>query len=344
MTDQPVNVEPGNPWFAPLERPQKLFLGFFTGAFVLLAGMDLIYRGISPFQNVWWYVSFVVSLIIPAFLKARRLALGSIIQGLSLEKSNFQQLFEEYKKKKETGWESFSIGILVGGFFFLVTIMSSNELFLAHGSFAFWLKALVFGFGFGLFGKAFWLNLCFGFLVNQMSKELEEKHSDSFSFELLERAGQGCGRISLGTGAISACLFWMFMANFWFFKPSSSFLPYQVFFTEAVFLLTILYPFVHLIFPQYRFHRMLVKRKGEIRRLFFSELLQTEKIFIATPNKELAQKYLLERQIIQEIENLPEWPFRSETLFPFLSVVAIPLILFFIKEIAVNVLVELLKR
>ena len=107
--------------------------------------------------------------------------------------------------------------------------------------------------------------------------------------------------------------------------------------------MALIVPLAYLVVPIWRLHRIMAQRKEEIRRLFAEEHGATERRFLENPDRQMAQTYLQGRQVIQEIDNLPEWPFRFETLAKILTLVAVPAGLFIFKEIVVDVLVELLK-
>jgi len=164
-----------------------------------------------------------------------------------------------------------------------------------------------------------------------------------FSWELLEQMGKSYARAAFGAAILSLGFLAMVLTNLRLFSAEIHTNPLQILLMEGIFALVMALPFAYPIVPQWRLHRILVSRKTEIHELFYARFLATERQFLQKPDCELAQQYLAQRQVISEIERLPEWPFRIDTLAPMLTIFALPLELFLLKEVLVELLLTLLK-
>ena len=291
-----------------------------------------------------WVFSFTIAILGPSFLKSRRLALGIILNEFAKDENEFTKIMHAYVDIDETGRRPSYVGIVSGLVFFAFRIFVTWDFIPYAYDMTKWFAAVIGSVGFGFFLRSLWLFMAFGYMISQMSVKLEEFQDRLFSWELLEKAGLGYARTSLGAAVFSICVFWLVISKPLFLDSMSTKLLSQIPFLVEMLCLSVIIPILYLMVPQWRLHRILTKRKKEISDLFYSELRLTEKEFLMKPQRELAAKYLLERQMSREIDNLPEWPFRFESLAQIVTLVAIPVFLFVFKEIAVEVLVELLKR
>ncbi len=330
-------------WFAPLTLVEKIsLLGFpllFIGVFV----RSFFDASIHPIRNLWWVFTFTMGALGRPFILSRRQALGRLLNNFAAQEPSFSKMFDEFVESEDRRHEPEIVGALGGGAFLVFRLAVSWEVLHLIGTPAFWFSSFFFSFGLGLFSRAVWMFLTFGRLVNRMSMELERIQDRLFSWELLESAGKGYARTSLGASLLSFSLFWMAYTNSLNFTTDLESIPKQIIFMESVLALAILVPLAYLLIPQWRLHRILVKRKLQIKDLFFSEFIGIEREFLKNPRREMAEKYISARQVIQEIDQLPEWPFRLENIMPILTVVAIPLVFFF-KEILVDVIVNLIRK
>ncbi|NLI79006.1 MAG: hypothetical protein GX442_21510 [Candidatus Riflebacteria bacterium] len=280
----------------------------------------------------------------PAFIRARRLALRFILDRHAAGDPVFEPLYEHFLNRVERGWRPVVAGWGTAGLFLGFRLAVSWELLPYHGVPARLVVTLLGAIACGLFVRALWHLLGFGVLVSGMSRELEERGGRMFSLELLERAGAGYARTAFGASFLSLGLFWLVMGSRALVMDRPADLAETLPAMIGVLLLALVVPLAYLVVPIWRLHRIMAQRKEEIRRLFAGEHADIERRFLEQPDREMAHRYLTGRQVIQEIENLPEWPFRVETLAKLVTLVAVPAGLFICKEIVVDVVVELLKR
>jgi hypothetical protein len=286
---------------------------------------------------------FIAAILAPSFLRARRKVLYAGMEKFSRNDDTFFALHREYLETHERGYKPFLVGLSASGFYLFFRAVITWDLIPYQFDGTQVVTAISGAIGFGVLVRAIWLFLAFAFLISQVSVELENKQARLFSWELLERAGRGYARTALGASLFSFMTFWLVVSSqsFMFYEGH---LSAKIQFISLMLVMAVGFPLFYLMLPLWRLHRILLQRKGEIRELFRAGYHQTEKSFLEKPSKELAREYLLERQVRQEIENLPEWPFKLETFAQIITVVALPTSLFIFKEVIVDVLVELLKK
>ncbi|HNV72318.1 MAG TPA: hypothetical protein PKO06_21600, partial [Candidatus Ozemobacteraceae bacterium] len=279
-----------------------------------------------------------------AFIRARRDALRLILDRYVSGDAVFEPLYAHFVERHQQGWRPVLAGLFMGAFFLIFRWSISWDLLPYRTGGTRLFITLMGALACGLFVRVLWQLLGFGMLVSGMSRELEERGARLFSLELLERAGAGYARTAFGASFLSLGLFWLAMASRSLIMDRPGALAETLPSVFLVLLLALIVPLAYLILPIWRLHRIMAQRKNDIRRLFAEEHAATERRFLEQPNKEMAQAYLQGRQVIEEINNLPEWPFRFETLAKLVTLVAVPAALFIFKEIVVDVAVELLKH
>jgi len=331
-------------WLAPLTGLEYLLVWMFPLFFLGLWPLARQNQELVPFQSLWWVISFSLGALGPAFIRARHTVLERLLQAFVPQETTFHDQYRVFRHRTEQSWEGPAVSLFGGGSFIFFRFAASWESLDPLANPAYPLATLVFALGLANFVRSLWLFLVFGFLVNRMSLELEKNQDRLFSWELLEHAGKGYARTALGAALMSFCICWMALANLQLYLQQAGRLPGQLLLMEFLLALGVIVPLAYLFIPQWRLHRILVKRKDEIRALFYDQFLRIEGQFLKDPKRELAETWLARRQLVQEVERLPEWPFRFENLAPILTVVAVPAMLFLIKEIMVSVIIELIRK
>jgi len=336
---------PPEPWFHELQTWEfRLFL-LVVAFWAAVVAASVFDPTITAWKQVWWGMGFPVAILGPAFLRGRRLALHDIIRQFLATDPPIQELYNLFVRRVEDDREPLIVGLLAGFAFLIFRVAASWEVFDTVYATWFMRLMLVFHpFGLGYTAATVWHLLRFGLFINQVSRELETRQRELFSWELLERMGRAYGRAAAGAAVLSLAFLVMVLTNLRFFSGELAGNLLQVLAMEAVCAVALGLPLAYLVIPQWRLHRILVERKREIRELFYARFLATEREFLQRPDRSLAQEYLANRQVIAEIDNLPEWPFRFQTLASVMSVFLVPLALFFLKEILVDVLVDLVKK
>jgi hypothetical protein len=323
----------------------RLILGGGVGLWLLSLAARLVWPDdIRLFYELGLLYLVVVGWLGPAFLRARREALRGILDQHVAGDPVFESLYASYLQRYEQGWRPLAAGLAVAILFIGFRWGISWDVLPYRSDLARLAVTLAGALASGLFVRTLWLLLGFGGLVTDMSRELEGRGARLFSLELLERAGAGYARTAFGASFLSMGLFWMVMASRSLLIDRPGDLAETLPSMMVVLLLALVVPLAYLVIPIWRLHRIMAQRKEEIRRLFAAEHAATEARFLAQPDREMAEAYLRGRQVIAEIDNLPEWPFRFEALAKVITVVAVPGALFICKEILVDVLVELLKK
>ncbi len=334
-----------NHWFEPLKSYECFFLFLYPAIFVGIVVASFYLKDIKIRSNLWWGFGFTVSMLGGAFIKARRVALGGILERFVPNGPGFTGEYQSYIARIEMGWNPAIVGILTSFSAFAFSIMASWEVLhtlVTQTPYLFILTIRAIGIGF--MAKSILLILSFGSLNNRLSLEMENTQKETFSWEFLESMGREYARASVGAAVISVCVLGLILSNFRLFMSDLQNHWNQVLLMEGILLMGVVIPVVYLLYPQWRLHRILLTRKNEIRQIFYSRFLQSEREFLKAPEFEKANRYLEARGLIEEIEKLPEWPFRFQTLTPILTVFAIPIGFFLVKEVLVDVLVELVKK
>ncbi len=328
-------MNPGRVW---------LVLGGGLAAWLVSVGTRMVWAEvIHVFYELGLLYLVAIGLLGPAFIRARREALRGILDRHVSGDHVFETLYEHFVNRYERGWRPLAVGLATAALFLGFRWGVSWELLPYRSDLARLVVTLVGALACGLFMRALWLLLGFGMLVTDMSRELEERGARLFSLDLLERAGTGYARTAFGASFLSMGLFWLAMASRSLVMDRPGDLAETLPAMFLVLLLALIVPLAYLVVPIWRLHRIMAQRKEEIRRLFAEEHAAIEARFLEKPERDMAQAYLQGRQVIAEIDHLPEWPFRFEALAKVVTVVAVPAALFIFKEIVIDVLVELLK-
>lgn len=335
---------PPEPWFHGLQAWEKVLVGAVVVFWLAVMVGSRYTRQVIAWKNIWWGIGFPAAILGPAFIRARRLSLETAIRRFLADDGRITDVYNRFVHRIEIDREPLVVGAIAGVCFFLFRVASAWEVLpTLYGT---WFMRLLLVFhpcGLGYMAATVWYLLAFGLLINRVSQELESRQRDLFSWELLEQMGKAYGRAAAGAAVLSLGFLAMVLTNLKMFAGELHVRPLQVITMELICAVALALPFAYLVIPQWRLHRILVARKQEIRELFYGRFLATEREFLRRPDCPLAQQYLASRQIIAEIENLPEWPFRFETLATVVSVFAIPAGLFFLKEVLVDVLVGLFR-
>jgi len=336
-------------------RPPDLFLMIGAGQSLkwlavvcTLFGLSLIRPLFGESVHVFYEIGVLgilaVGMLGPSFVKARSLALKNILERFTRDEPGFRKMYQEFVDSQEHGPRPILAGMAAAAFFLAFRITVSWS-FIPYTFETTRLVITMLGaVAVGLFVKTIWLLLTFGFLVSRMSLEFEKLQDKLFSWELLERAGTGYARTAFGASFASVGIFWMVLASRGLIGERPESLAVSLSTMFLLLLLALVIPLAYLLVPIWRLHRILVHRKTEIRKLFETDFIRTEREFLEKPRREMAQKYLAERQAVEEVEKLPEWPFRLETFAKVMTLVAIPVVLFFLKEVMADVIVALLKQ
>ncbi|MFZ2958171.1 MAG: hypothetical protein WA705_14885 [Candidatus Ozemobacteraceae bacterium] len=340
----PNGISSKEPWFAPLPIIRLFLLVFFPAAFIGISIGSLFNHAIHPLNNLWWAFAFPIATVGPAFFRARREALSAVITRLCSADSRLVNMTNEFTVRLENGMEPLLIGIFTTGILFAVRLFVVLDipalLYNPNHQFLTFIHCV----GIGLLAQTIWILLKYGILINQLCIELEATQKTAFSWELLESLGRGYAQTSLGAAVLSLAVLGMAAANLRLFLINWSSMALQIIFMELVFGAAVIIPFVYLLLPQWRLHRILVCRKEEIRSIFSTRFREAEHAFLADPGSDKVDRYLAARHTLEEIEKLPEWPFRFSSIAPILSVFIIPVFLFLCKEILVDIIVNLIKQ
>ncbi|MBF0500559.1 MAG: hypothetical protein HQM09_10540 [Candidatus Riflebacteria bacterium] len=331
-------------WLEPLTSFEKLF--FVSFPLVLIISFIRFFFGehIFPVYELGCTFGFTIAVLGPPFLRARRLVLGGLIVNHAQNEPVFKELYATYIKRHEDGWEPIFIAIIAGSVFAGFRLNVSWELAPYQYEVTRWLTVVVGTLGFAFFARTIWMFLAFGWLVSRLSKELELAEERLFSWDVLEAAGRGSARTAVGASLLSLATFWITLSTSRLFALQDNTLSGELQFAFGIFLLSIIIPMTYFLVPQWRLHRMLIKRKQQIRDLFSAKLHTLEHALLKKPDRPMAERYLQERQLLIEIENLPEWPFTVDSIARIATLVAIPALLFLFKEVLVDVVVDLVKR
>ncbi len=331
-------------WLAGPERAWTVLFWSLLVYFVAVVGRLAWDDRIHLFYEAGLLYLIIIGALGPAFLRARRDALRMLLNRYAKDDPVFEPLYAHFVERHQQGWRPTLAGLGTGVFFLFFRWNISWELLPYQLSASRVFITLLGALACGLFVRALWQLLGFGMLVSGMSRELEIRGARLFSLELFERAGAGYARTAFGASFLSLGLFWLAMSSRSLIMDHPAALAETLPAVFLVLILALIIPLAYLIVPIWRLHRIMAQRKDEIRRLFAEEHTAVERRFLEQPNREMAQAYLQGRQVIEEINNLPEWPFRFEMLAKLLTLVAIPAALFIFKEIVVDVAVELLKH
>ncbi|MFZ2959705.1 MAG: hypothetical protein WA705_22710 [Candidatus Ozemobacteraceae bacterium] len=331
-------------WLEPLTSLQKFFLCAFP--LILFASFIRIFLGerVHPLYEFGWTFGFTLAVLGQPFIYARRRILGRLINHHATSEPIFNELYTGFIQRHEEGWEPLVIACIGGGVFACFRLIVSWDSAPYSYEISRWTTVIVGTLGFAFLTRTIWLFLAFGWLMGRLSAELEKAEERLFSWDVLEAAGRGYVRTALGASLLSLAVFWITLTTSRLFALQSTDLADEFFFAFGIFLLSVIIPMTYFLVPQWRLHRMLVKRKKQIRDLFSAKLHEFEHSLLKTPDRSLAEKYLQERRLLVEIENLPEWPFTYGSIARIITIVAVPAFLFLFKEVLVDVLVEMVKR
>lgn len=343
---RPIAAPPDPAHPAWIEQPTRLhwiFSRFFPAIYLLSLARLFVGERVHLWHELAWIFGFTLATHAPAFITARRKALGLLLDRFAKEEKDFHDLYQSFIRRQEEGWQPFLIAILTGGTFAGFRLAVSWDLAPYSLDIARWAVLLVGTLGFALLGQGIWLFLVFGKMMSEMSRMLEQREARLFSWEVLEATGRGFVRTGIGASLLSFAVFWIVLTTNTLFVGDNATLASQFLFAVGVFLLSWTIPLAYFIFPQWRLHRMLVRRKEQIRELFTSKLRELERELLRSPDRQLAENYLRERQVALEIEYLPEWPFTFGSVARIITIAAVPAFAFLFKEILIDVLVGLLK-
>ncbi|MBF0503065.1 MAG: hypothetical protein HQM09_23255 [Candidatus Riflebacteria bacterium] len=313
------------------------FLGICIGS--------LFSHAIQPINNLWWVFAFPVAIVGPAFFRARREALSAVITRLSSPDSRLTGLANEFTARFENGVSSIRVGVLTTCILFFMRLCVIWDMPILLYNRSLHLLTFIYCVGIGLLAQTIWIMLEYGVFINRLCIELEITQKTTFSWELLESLGRGYAQTSLGAAVLSVTILDMVVrGNMRLFLINWSSINSQIIFMELVFGAAVVTPFVYLLRPQWRLHNILVFRKEEIRTIFSKRFHEAERAFLTDPGSDNVDRYLAARHTFEEIEKLPEWPFRFESIAPMLSVFILPVVLFLLKEVLVDVIVNLIKK
>ena len=253
-------------------------------------------------------------------------------------------LYDKLNERMARGWDAAVFGVVLAGAFVMQRWGVVWDLLPYRFAATRWCSLVYGALGFYCFARAVWLFLAFSHLVGRLTAYFEREQHRIFSWELLEVCGRGYVRTALGTSVLSFCMLWMAVVTHRLFVGSSGDLAREMGYIVLLATLALFMPLTYLVVPQWRLHRILVARKRAIRALFGEKLLVLERQVLAEPKRELVEAYLHERELLAEIDNLPEWPFRVGAVVQIFTVVAVPVAVFVVKEVLVDVIVELVKK
>lgn len=330
-------------WLEPLLWYERLMMFVFILAFVGFWAGNLFGGAFHPKTNIWWVICFPLSVPARAFVKARRRELSHCLERFLPPDSGLFGSIREFIVRNEEGWDPAIVGLLTGGFFgafrLAVTFDIWSAFFTTGNVFVLLLQVM----GLVFIGRGIWSILSYGMLMNRLSRDFSGEAKKTFSWGLLESLGYGYARASVGAGFLSFGFLTMVLSHLRLFAAEAHAHATLVLLMEIVFAIALLFPLGFLLLPQWRLHTILVERKSGIRGIFEQRLLVAEREFLQNPSPEQAQTYLAAREVSAEIENLPEWPFRFESLAPMLTLAVLPGIVVFGREILLNLVVDLVK-